>query len=55
MKVTIDFDERVLIIDGVRCTPEALVDLLNTTPDGRWYRFERKGNEVIVHTRQDPA
>lgn len=45
-------------INGATLCASGLIDILNmvTNPlPGRWYRFERQGEEIVVHTKQDES
>jgi hypothetical protein len=49
-------DDNTVIVNGIKISGELIPMLINclTNPDPhRWYRFERKGDNIIVHLRQD--
>jgi hypothetical protein len=40
-----------ILIDGVRVSTEVLKEMFRPTEPDRWLRFERKGDNVVVHQR----
>lgn len=58
-KASIEFDDYRIIVDGMVITlnviPQILYELAHPDPR-KWYRFERIGNQCIVHVElRDPA
>lgn len=58
-KATIEFNDYSIIVDGMVITlnviPQILYELAHPDPR-KWYRFERVGNQCIVHVElRDPA
>ena len=47
-RVRYDEEEDLIIVDGVRFTPDALTVLTHTTPPGKAFRVERSKNGVVT-------
>lgn len=39
----------LVVVDGVRCSPEVLESLIVSPCEDRWLRFERQGDTVTAH------
>lgn len=50
-----DDENDIVTINGARFNGPGLMFFTSTTDLNRWFRLERQGDTMIVHTRFDPS